>query len=116
MPSVVGEITKGAVFARIVDRTNVSTNIASKTTAYTATTADDVILCNTSAGTFAVTLYTAVSNNGRGITIKKTDSSANALTIDGNASETIDGATTKEIQLQNSSMTIVSDNNNWNII
>jgi len=116
MPSVVGEITKGAVFARIVDRTNVSTNIASKTTAYTATTADDVILCNTSSGTFAITLYTAVSNNGREITIKKTDSSVNNLTIDGAGSEQIEFALTAVLQMKGECITIISDGSNWIII
>ena len=93
-----------------------TTSVTSKTANYTATTSDDVILCNASGGAFTITLYAASGNSGKQLTIKKTDSSNNAVTIDGNASETIDGTTTKAIAAQYTSLTIVCDGSNWHII
>jgi hypothetical protein len=93
-----------------------ATSVTSKTANYTATTSDDVILCNASGGAFTITLYAASGNSGKQLTIKKTDSSNNAVTIDGNASETIDGTTTKAIAAQYTSLTIVCDGSNWHII
>jgi hypothetical protein len=89
--------------------------IVSKTTTYTATTADVVILCATSSA-WTLALYTAVGNDGRVLIIKKTSSDANALTIDPNGSQTIDGATTILIRTQNESVTLVYDGANWVVV
>lgn len=48
--------------------------------------------------------------------IKKLDSSGNTVTIDGDGSETIDGATTKVISTQYAGVMIQSDGTNWIII
>jgi hypothetical protein len=48
--------------------------------------------------------------------IKKIDSSANAVTIDGNGSETIDGSATQVIVTQNVCLTVVSDGTEWWIV
>lgn len=90
--------------------------VTSKTTTYTITTSDAVVLCSASGGAFTVTLPTAVGNTGKIFHIKKTDSSANAVTIDGDGSETIDGAATKAVQIQYQSFTLVSDGTNWSIL
>ena len=116
MPSVVGTMTKGAVFVKLVDRTDVITAPISKSGTYTATVSDDLILCDASGGGFTIDLYTAVGYSGKEVEIKKTDSSANTVTVDGNGAQTIDGATTKVIQYQYSSMRIISDGSNWSII
>lgn len=87
--------------------------VVSKTTTYTATTGDDVILCDATSGAFTVTLYTAVGNDGRKLVLKKTDSSSNAVTIDANSTETIDGSLTKSLNTVNESITITSDGSNW---
>ena len=87
-----------------------------KTSAYTVTVQDGrdvVIAADASGGAFTVTLYTAVGNTNRRVTVKKTDSSANAVTIDGNASETIDGATTITLTQQYATATLTSNNANW---
>lgn len=93
---------------------NLSTT--SKTGAYTATDSDDVILCSASGGAFTITLPTAVGISGRVYHIKKTDSSTNAVTIAGNGSETIDGATTQTLTIQYESMSVVSDGSNWSVL
>ncbi len=90
--------------------------VTSKTSNYTATTSDNVILCSASGGAFSITLYAASGNTGRVLRIKKTDASVNAVTIDGNGSETIDGDTTLAIDVQYEAITIVCDGSNWMII
>jgi len=40
------------------------------TTAYTATTSDQLILCNTGGGIFNIDLYTAVGNAGKKLIFK----------------------------------------------
>lgn len=90
--------------------------VAAKTSGYTATSADDFISCDATSAGFTITLPAAASNTGKVFYIKKIDSSANAVTIDGNASETIDGAATVTITLQYESLTIVCDGSNWHII
>lgn len=93
-----------------------SRQLVSKTANYTATAADEVILCNVTGGGITITLPAASSNTNKCFTIKKTDSSTNTVTVDGNASETIDGATTYSITIQYESITIVCDGSNWHII
>ena len=84
-----------------------------KTGNYTATTADVVIRCDSSGGAFTITLPAASGNGGRFYIIQKTDSSTNAVTIDGNASETVEGATTYLLYKQNESLLITCDGSNW---
>jgi hypothetical protein len=90
--------------------------VLSKTANYTVSTNDgDNVQINTSAsgGAVTITFYAASGNAGKIITVKKTDSSANAVTLDGNASETLDGATTLTLSAQHDSATLVCDGTNW---
>lgn len=75
-----------------------------------------VVLCDATSGAITVTLPTSSGISGRIYHIKKTDSSTNTVTIDGNASETIDGDTTKIIRIQYDSVMITTDGSNWSII
>ncbi len=90
-------------------------NVVTKTGDYTITTTDDVILADASSGAFTVTLPTAAGIKGRVYDTKKTDSSGNTVTLDGNGSETIDGATTQVIKAQYTTITVFSDGSNWHI-
>ncbi len=90
-------------------------NVVSKTGAYTATSSDYIILCDTSGGSFTITLP-ATSGIKTIYHIKKTDSSGNTITVDADGSETIDGSLTKVINIQYDSMMIVSDGSNWHIV
>ena len=83
---------------------------ATKTSAYTAAT-EEYLFCDATSGAFSITLP-AVSA-GLQYTIKKTDSSANLVTIDGNASEEIDGELTQVLTTQYDVITIVSDGTSW---
>jgi len=94
----------------------VDMGIVAKTSAYSATNSDHVITCDASGGAFTVTLPDTNGRTGRVYHIKKTDSSGNAVTVDGDGSQTIDGSTTKAISVQYDSIMIVSDGSNWHII
>lgn len=81
----------------------------------TATTGYLIVLCDTTTNAIAVNLPTAVGNLAM-ITVKKTNSSANNVTVDGLTTETIDGGLTAVLAVQYESITLVSDNANWQII
>jgi hypothetical protein len=85
--------------------------VATKTTTYTAAPGD-VLLCDASGGAFTVTLPAAAGATSS-ISVKKSDASANAVTIDGDASETIDGATTRALSTQYEAVTLWSDGTSW---
>lgn len=89
---------------------------ASKTGAYSATSADDLIPCNATGGAFTVTLPAAASNAGMVLEIIKTDSSSNAVTVDGNSSETINGALTVNLTTQYDRVRIICDGSNWHLL
>lgn len=86
------------------------------TTPYTELENDDVILVDATAGAAIVNLLASANRTGRQIIIKKIDVTANAVTVDPNAAETIDGATTNVLSSQYDSITMVSDGVNWIIV
>lgn len=88
--------------------------IVAKTSNYIATISDHTILCGAGNETFTVTLPTALGVLGIIYNIKNTGTGT--ITVDGNASETIDGSTTAVINVQYASITIQSDGSNWHII
>lgn len=93
-----------------------ATALTTKTTTYTATGTDRVILGDATGGAFTVTLPTAVGVSGREYVVKKTDSGGNAVTVGTTSSQTIDGSTTKALATQYKFVTVVSDGANWHII
>lgn len=75
---------------------------------------DKLILVDASAGAKTITLLAAATcGDGFNVKIKKIDSSTNAVTIDGNASETIDGTTTILLRNQNDATSIITDGTSW---
>lgn len=82
---------------------------ATKTVNYTAAI-NELVVCN---GTFTVTLPASASNSGKTIDVKNIGTGT--VTVDGNASETIDGATTYDVTVQYQNVTLVSDGTNWYI-
>jgi hypothetical protein len=96
---------------------DVQGSLGFKTTVVTAATTlnqtHNVLLGNDATGSFTITLPAAASNAGKTYYIKKTNSSANTITIDGNASETIDGALTLLLYVQYDAIRIVCDGSNW---
>jgi hypothetical protein len=82
----------------------------------TATKWDNVFLCDATGGNVTVTLPAAASSKGVRFHLKKTDASGNSCIFDGNASETIDGATTSSLTTQYSSRQIVCDGTGWQVL
>lgn len=68
-----------------------------------------------SAGVTITLVAAATAGAGFRLSIKKTDSSANAVTVDGNSSETIDGAATYLLYNQYDAIDLVCDGSNWHI-
>ncbi|NBV23587.1 MAG: hypothetical protein EBS05_16910 [Proteobacteria bacterium] len=91
-------------------------SVLSKTANYTVSTNDGdnvQVNVNATSGAATITFYAASGNTGKIITVKKTDSSANTVTLDGNASETLDGSLTVVLAAQYDSATFVCDGTNW---
>ncbi len=89
----------------------------SKTTTFTGTGDESVILCNAASGAFTVTLPVAASYVGKHYYIKKTDSTvANPVTIEGDGTETIDGSLNTTLNTQFEAIKLVSDGSNWHIL
>lgn len=90
---------------------------ATKSTAgpYTATVDDGVLIISYD-GNYTVDLPAASTMAGRFLLIKKTSAANRTVTIDPNASETIDGALTQTLLAQNSSMMLFCDGSNWFIL
>ena len=107
-----GDITATSITANV----SVTTPYTTITGDTTVTTSNEIVFANATSGTIDVTLYLAASNGGKTLTIKKTDSSANAVSILRAGSETIDGATSSILYHQNEAVTLISDNSNWFII
>lgn len=91
-------------------------NVRAVTAATTLTEADDVLTVATAGGAVTVTLPPVSGTRGKVYYIKKTDASANNLTLDGNGSETIDGAATVAWNTQWLCKVVVSTGAAWLIV
>lgn len=91
--------------------------VVKKTTTYTALVTDCVILLDSSGGVFTVTLP-AATGSGQILIFKMVGTGTNAVTLDGNASETIDGgATNATMDAQYDTITIIDgETGKWSII
>lgn len=98
-----------------------NTVASSQTSGFTAVSTISVrnfYPCDATGGAFAATLPTAASaGNGGTVAFKKTDSSANAITITRAGADTIDGATTQAISNQYDCYVLVSNGvSAWHIM
>src|SRR3990167_3635118 len=90
--------------------------VLSKTGAYTVTSSDSgaLILCNANGGAFTVTLPEAATlSSGFQVSIKKIDTSSNAVTIDGSAAETVEDIASWVLNAPYESVTLVTDAVEW---
>lgn len=89
---------------------------STKTSNYTITGTDVVIFANATSGNVTITLPVAASNAGYRFYIKRIDGAGNTCSIMRSGSDTIDGQTTISLDLQYTSLTVVSDGSAWYII
>ena len=118
--SATGKVTFGTVAS--VDTLGEATFTGMKLAIRTVTTAptilanDHTLLCDATAAGFSVVLPAAATNSGRILNVKKIDATTNVVTIDGNASETIDGALTYAINEQYRSIQLQCNGSNWYVV
>lgn len=86
------------------------------TGAYSLNRQQYVVLCDASGGAFTVLLPPASESEDVVYFIKKIDSSGNAVTVDGDDTETIDGATTKSLSAQYATLQVICDGSNWHVL
>lgn len=88
--------------------------VITRTTGVTlASTSAPLSFCNATAGGFTITLPLATGRPGQFFFFKKTDATANVVTITRSGTETIDGATSQTLTTQYAALTLVSDGANW---
>jgi hypothetical protein len=87
-------------------------SIKSVTASTQLTDLDSVVLVNANSGAKTITLPDAGTVAGKQLKIKKTDASANAVTVAG----TIDGAVNYTLSAQNDYVCVVSDGNNYFVV
>lgn len=83
---------------------------------YTALVTDGVILVDASGGPVTVVLQPAAIQPELRQVVKKTDASVNAVTVDGDGAETIDGAANASLANQNDFVDVISDGTNYQIV
>lgn len=86
------------------------------TTTIDNTYRNKIVLCDATSATFSVNLQAvATAADGFTVTIKKTDSSANAVTIDGSSTEKIDDIATYVLSSQYDSVVLICDGTQWRV-
>lgn len=92
----------------------VTSSIKTTTYAVVATDRDKLIKCDASGGSFAITLLSAAdAGDGFNVKFKKTDNSANTITITASGAEEIDGTNTYTLEVQYDYLEIYSDGVKW---
>lgn len=96
-----------------------SSAVISKTTTYTVMVSDagKLITADATAGAFTITLPpAATAGDGFEVSVIKVDSSSNAVTVDGDGSETINGNTSLDLAVQFDATLLRSDGTSWHAI
>ena len=83
---------------------------------YTAGLSDRVIEVDASGGAITITLYATGSEEGRRLTIRKIDSTASIVTIDGDGGETINGSLTLTLLSQYDSAQLYVGDAEWGVL
>ena len=89
---------------------------STKTSSYTITGTDVIVFANATSGGVAISLPTASSFTGYRFYVKRTDNSGNSCTVARSGTDTVDGQTSISLDLQYTSLTLVSDGSAWYII
>jgi hypothetical protein len=92
------------------------TSIAVGDSPYTALSTTDTLLVDASGGAVTVNLYSGTGQDGRKLKVIKTDSSTNAVTLDGSGGETIGGKTTTTLNTQREEIEIQTSSSTWKVL
>ncbi len=95
---------------------NTWTDISAITATATLGWIEDTVLADATSGAITVNLNGVAGMKYKKYTVKKTDASGNAVTVDPNGAETIDGAATYPLTVRYQSVTFQSDGNQWWIL
>lgn len=87
--------------------------LTNQTSTYVVDMTTDCVV-NCTANTFTVTLPTAVGIEGQYFIIK--NSGTGVITVEGDGSETIDGAANKILAVQYEGITVVSNGSDWVVV
>lgn len=90
--------------------------ISSKTSDYTVQLTDSILLGNAVSAPITFTLPPASTATGQIFIFKKTDASVNAMTLQADGVEVIDGSNTQFTTTQYESFTLVTDGTAWYIL
>lgn len=93
---------------------SVQAGVSSPTGSFTIGSTSTIILANCAAAC-TQTLPTAIGVGGKIFAIKMQNAAPTQVTIATTGGQTIDGATTQILYLQNTNLEIISDNANWQI-
>ncbi len=110
-----GNFSAGTITANLNGNVtgNVQYSLSTKSSNYTVTTGDAVLLGNAASNVVTFTLPSAAGLTGRQFTIKKIDNSANAVNVTTSSAQKIDGGTTVTLSSQWQALAVMSDGANW---
>jgi hypothetical protein len=89
-------------------------NVASTSANITLTDTNDIVLASAASGAITVTLPSPTS--GKQLTVKKTDSTVNSVTVSPSGGQTIDGGASYSLNTQYQSISLVTDGSNWYLV
>lgn len=113
----IGASTPAAVTASALSSTgSVMLPVRTISSSASAGSSDFVVKVNATSAAVTYTLPAASASTNRILSIQKVDSSANAVTIAANGSDTINGATSQGISTQWGAITLQSDGTTWTVI
>ena len=93
-----------------------STIAAAKTTTVTLGSDEEFVQLSSSGGAYTVTLPAVADMVGRTLVLMKTTSDFNIITIDGNASETINGVATTTLATQYECLHLLGTSGGWVVV
>lgn len=94
------DITNGSGSITVAQALDDTKDLSFSDSPYTVLTTDRVLNVDATSGNVTLNLYAISGNEGRWLEIRKSDSSSNTITLDGNGAETINGAATLVISSQ----------------
>jgi hypothetical protein len=91
-------------------------SVVTKTAAYTLTDADDVILVDATSGAVTITLHAVATAKRKPYYFKKIDAGGNAMVLEPDGAETVDGAANISVTVQYTAYTLFPTSSGWVIL